>query len=593
MVKFLSKPNSNSTPGERSFFNRIENYFEEENEVYVYFEPAVGDLRPDYLLLSPNFGVIIVEIKDYKDITLKTISKSGDWEFLKYNQLTSISNPFDQLYQYWRRIQNRVNKCEFPEPIEIPITKIAAFTNISRDSDQALTIEKLSPRMIFCCFKETLGRNDNFKSFLNDLLPVNYQLDSTFFNILRANIIPTCRLPSVDQTNLKNFVKFDDKVKLLDDQQEQLAREIGEGHRLIFGVAGSGKTVLLIARARYLALKHPDWKILILCYNRLLRNLLFHLLNPLDFDADITISTFHSWARQFLLQDIDQFSKLYEEGEYNAKKKGKMNYFFQDFVPNLMLEKLKIEDETQLRYNAILIDEAQDFEEDWFRSIINVLDKDTNSLLITCDGLQGIYARKRFTWSSVGIQARGRVRRLEKSYRTPIEIGAVAQKVLPQSLTKLIGQFDEFLLTKQFIGKHGIVEIILCDSRDEEYMKLAEKINRLIKQKAKLLILFKRNQAKHNFDHPLFDYLKNFKISWRDLEKYNYESPGLLVGTLHGTKGLEFDTIIIPEIDTYKSDKERQLLYVGVTRSKERLILSANQANGGKEFVQIIKPLQT
>jgi hypothetical protein len=40
-------------------------------------------------------------------------------------------------------------------------------------------------------------------------------------------------------------------------RQENNARKIGEGHRIIYGVAGSGKTVLLIARAKWLLCSHP------------------------------------------------------------------------------------------------------------------------------------------------------------------------------------------------------------------------------------------------------------------------------------------------------------------------------------------------
>jgi superfamily I DNA/RNA helicase len=580
-------------PGERSFFYRIENYFAKESDVYVYFEPDINILRPDFLILSTKFGIIIVEVKDYFHKTLKIISKSGSWEIIKDGQNKLVSNPFDQIYQYWRAVKSIIDRSNFPEDVNIPIIRIVAFSQISNERETAKKIKHFLPKYIFLCFKEVVSRNDNFHRFLNDLIPCGYRLDPKYFKILRANIIPTCRLPAIGQGDLKKFLKPEDKIKLLDDEQEELARELGEGHRLIFGVAGSGKTILLIARARYLAIQHPEWKILILCYNRLLKNLLFHLLNPQDFEADITITTYHSWARHYLLSENDHFSRLYEEGEENAKKRGKMSIFFQEFVPNLLIDKLKAESEKKVLYDAILIDEAQDFEEDWFRSVIPLLNSETNSLLITCDGLQGIYARKRFTWSSVGIQARGRVKRFEKSYRTPIEIGMVAQKVLPESLTNLIGQFDEFIPTKEFIGKRGIVEIILSNSRQDEYMKLTEKIDRMLKQNARILILFKKNLIKRGFEHPLFEFLTNFGIEWKDLEKYNYETPGVLIGTLHGTKGLEFDTIIIPELDTYTSDKERQLLYVGVTRSKERLILSGNESNGGSKFIEIIKPLQT
>ena len=46
-----------------------------------------------------------------------------------------------------------------------------------------------------------------------------------------------------------------DIVRAMDLQQEQLARSMGEGHRVIHGVAGSGKTMILGYRARYGAVR--------------------------------------------------------------------------------------------------------------------------------------------------------------------------------------------------------------------------------------------------------------------------------------------------------------------------------------------------
>jgi superfamily I DNA and RNA helicase len=593
MENFLSIINSNSTSGERSFFYRIEDFFSEDDNVLGYFEPELNGFRPDFLLLSPNFGVIIAEVKDYLKKSLKTISKSGSWEMINDDEKISISNPFDQLYQYWRVVKDKINHSDFAANIDIPIIRLAVFSQISESSLLADKIRDLSPKKVYLCFKEVIGRNEKFSDFIKDILPHNFILDKNNFNILRGNIIPTCRLPTLDQANLKKNFESKDKIKLLDEEQEELARELGEGHRLIFGVAGSGKTILLIARARYLAIRNPTWNILVLCYNRLLRNLLFHLLNPQDYEADINISTFHSWARGYILSGNDDFSRIYEDAEAKAEQRGDLSEFFQEFVPKLLLEKLKTQDNNYFQYDAILIDEAQDFEEEWFKGIIELLNPKTNSLLITCDGLQGIYARKRFTWSSVGIQARGRVRRFEKSYRTPIEIGLIAQEILPPELRELIGKFDEFLPTKEYIGEHGIVELIVSESKEEEYEKLAKKIMRLRKQSQTILLLFKYNMAKRNYDHPMFGYLRKYNIKWKDLEDYNYESSDLLIGTLHGTKGLEFDTIIIPEIDSYKTNEDRQLLYVGITRSRKKLILSGNQLNGSKNIINSIKSFQT
>ncbi len=586
MAIFLSEPSETATSGERAFFNRIQSIFAEENHVIGYFEPDIGGLYPDFLLISPKFGITIVELKDYSGSFIKTISKTGKWERLKGDNIKLIENPFDQLHQYWRVVKDRVDKCHFSEELKIPINRLVVFSKISRDRQIATKIRKIAPVKINLCFRETLSREENFKKFLNDLLPVNFQLSEDQFKLLRANIIPTCRLPTIKQADLLKYFSPEDKIKLLDQEQEKFARKLGEGHRLMFGVAGSGKTVLLIARARILAKRHPDWKILILCYNRLLKNLLLKLLNPQDYEADITIKTFHGWARSYIFNFDNEIRSEYQEEKVKADKEDKLTLFFEFIVPKLLKQLFETLGDEKIYYDAILIDEAQDFEAEWFRCIMQVLNPKTDSLLITCDGLQGIYTRKKFHWSHAGIQARGRVKKFQKSYRVPIEIGTIAQKALPQNLKDLLDQFDEFMSTKEFIGIQGTVEIIVCKSREEEYIKLSEKIARYLKNPNEVLVLFKYNMAKREYSLPFFDHLKKREIEWKDLKDYNYQTPGLLIGTLHGTKGLEADTIIIPELDLYKSDKDRQLLYVGMTRTRKRLVLSYCGPTGLIEYLE-------
>ena len=577
MAKFLSEPTNNTTPGERSFFTRIEHFFRDNDEVLGYNEPDIRDFHPDFLLLSPKFGIIIVEVKDYSPSYLKTICKTGKWDYLKDDKIEQISNPFDQIHQYWRAVKDRINHSNFPEKIDIPIIRIVAFSQISKEGEIAKEIKQWVPNKIYVCFKEIVSRNTEFQGFLNDILPVNFSLSNDFFNLLHANIIPTCRLPTLKQSDLMTYFTPEDQIKLLDKEQEKFACTLGEGHRLVFGVAGSGKTIILISRARILALRHPNWKILVLCFNRLLKTQLFRLLNPQDYDADITISTFHSWARNYILSASNKFSQIYQEAERKAEREDKLTALFQTVVPQLLLQMLKDPGTRKNSYDAILIDEAQDFEQDWFRALIQVLDPKSDSLLITCDGVQGIYARKKFYWSDVGIQARGRVKKFAKSYRMPIEIGALAQKVIPQNIQDLLDKFDEFISIKEFAGTPGTVEISIATNRDEEYKQLTEKISRIMKQTQEVLVLFKYNIAKTNGNHLLIKHLKDSNIEWKDIKELNQKSNGLLVGTIHSTKGLECDTIIIPEVDKYLSQEDRQLLYVGMTRARKKLILSASK----------------
>ena len=61
-------------------------------------------------------------------------------------------------------------------------------------------------------------------------------------------------------------------------KQIQLARNVlHKGDRIVYGVAGSGKTVILMSKAIQLAEMHildPNYKILVVCYNKPLKELL-------------------------------------------------------------------------------------------------------------------------------------------------------------------------------------------------------------------------------------------------------------------------------------------------------------------------------
>ena len=53
----------------------------------------------------------------------------------------------------------------------------------------------------------------------------------------------------------------------LDIEQERLAANIRDGHRLFYGVAGSGKTLILLSRAKMKANLLLGHRVLVLCFN--------------------------------------------------------------------------------------------------------------------------------------------------------------------------------------------------------------------------------------------------------------------------------------------------------------------------------------
>lgn len=199
--------------------------------------------------------------------------------------------------------------------------------------------------------------------------------------------------------------------RILDLNQEEVAKKyVGHGHRILFGVAGSGKTVILIARARCQAMCHPEQQILVLCYNR---TLFCYIDDSLKAYPNIDVNTFHSWAQS-------EFSH------------------YQDFAEDERDKNLLIHLErkgVKKQYDCILIDESQDWDIAWFKAILLAAkDAEEGDMLIVGDGSQSIYARQQgFTWKACGIKAQGRVinRRGGKvdtfrNYRNTPEIVALA-----------------------------------------------------------------------------------------------------------------------------------------------------------------------
>ncbi len=85
------------------------------------------------------------------------------------------------------------------------------------------------------------------------------------------------------------------------------------------------------------------------------------------------------------------------------------------------------------RFHHVLIDEAQDFPTPALRFAVGLLVDGSDSLLAVADPVQNIFGSK-FTWKAAGIQAPGRTRWLDQSYRNTREILARGARV-PQLLS--------------------------------------------------------------------------------------------------------------------------------------------------------------
>ena len=83
--------------------------------------------------------------------------------------------------------------------------------------------------------------------------------------------IRTLLFPEIKVSCSDNQISTKELITALDAEQERFAKRVPYGHYMVTGVPGSGKTVLLLARAIHLVREHPEWKIKILTYNRSLK----------------------------------------------------------------------------------------------------------------------------------------------------------------------------------------------------------------------------------------------------------------------------------------------------------------------------------
>ncbi|MCC6157740.1 MAG: DEAD/DEAH box helicase [Deltaproteobacteria bacterium] len=163
--------------------------------------------------------------------------------------------------------------------------------------------------------------------------------------------------------------KLEDSIANLDNLQGQAVIETVEGVQRIRGLAGSGKTIVLALKAAYLHAQHPDWKIAVTFNTRSLKGQFRQLINTFTIEQTNeepdwdNIQVIHAWGapgggdRNGLYYVFSQLHGI-EYHDFNSARGqfGSRNEF--NGACERALQQIK---KSVGIYDAILIDEAQDF----------------------------------------------------------------------------------------------------------------------------------------------------------------------------------------------------------------------------------------
>ena len=141
--------------------------------------------------------------------------------------------------------------------------------------------------------------SDVFKKFSLRLLfgEETCRLSEEQISVCRSAFFPEIKIKTSNNDVIQG-------IKVCDAGQEEFAKNLPYGHSMVSGVPGSGKTVIMLARALYLAKENPNWQILIITYNKSLASRLNSRIHAISDELDflniphhnIKVLTFHQLA---------------------------------------------------------------------------------------------------------------------------------------------------------------------------------------------------------------------------------------------------------------------------------------------------------
>lgn len=206
-------------------------------------------------------------------------------------------------------------------------------------------------------------------------------------------------------------------------------------------------------------------------------------------------------------------------------------------------------------YDAIIVDEGQDFEDTWWIGLLDTLkSSDSGVFYVFFDDNQRIFTQL----SQVPMD--GAPLYLDENLRNTQHIH---ERLKPFSRDADI----------QCVGPEGRpVEIIAAKDKQAERRELQRVLHRLVNEEGvpaeSIIVLTPAGEKRSQWQND--DQLGNFILTW-DL---NTEMPmAARICTIHSYKGLESPVVILTELHALREEIANQLLYVGLSRARHHAVV--------------------
>lgn len=516
--------------------------------VTAYGTPKDGET--DFIVFHPHKGVLIIEVKG-GGIAFDPISDSWTSRDGNGNE-QEIKNPFRQatsskfaLIEYLKKDQ------EWPYLGLRPVFGHAVlFPDISNAS--ALIGPDRPPAIT-----GTQQHMSSFAGWIEDVFrywtgqPQNTsvtQLGTKGMDYVNRHFCSPKHAKPLLSIILKD--EEDRRIELTREQGLVIAALKQQRRAAIAGGAGTGKTILAVNKATELACQ--GLRTLLLCYNQPLADLINRSTASID---NLNAMSFHQLCSWFVgmakkESGVDFLQKARQENT------GKDDFDF--CFPLALAEAIEF---VKVKYDAVVIDEGQDFRDEYWLPIEILIEGGDKQLFVFYDNNQRLYTR------SSQIPIPGQPFILTRNCRNTDQIHALAYQYYtgPETETSSISGAD--------------VEILTGPSRAKQAATLHSHLtDLLVKEKiapGEICVLVPSQDAEQHISLLQTKPLPN-GVKWSKMEMGHPDK--VCIETVKRFKGLEATYIYIWGADEFDRAVDLELLYVILSRAKSRICLIGDEA---------------
>jgi len=482
-----------------------------------------GDGEADFVLLHPTHGLIVIEAKG-GSITIK----DGDWYTSNRGGLYPI-DPFEQavsskhaLVKYLRDAIPELPRIAAGHAVWFPKVKVSG--DLSAQAPDALVLDRTD-----------LSRAP---SAINDVVNhwnLHQAIDEQSIEAITDRLAPTV---TIRYTLADDVAEVEARQVELTEMQRRALAGLSRARRvLVYGGAGTGKTVLAGERARRLSA--DGFRVVLTCFNRPLGDAL-----AAEFASNVlvTAGSFHHLAHQWITDAGLEFPDEVPDG------------FWDDPAGELLLEAFTVRD---FAADAIIIDEGQDFDDSWFMALEGALENpDEGLFLVFADPHQAIY-RKNWEPPIDAVEYH-----LDINCRNTNQIAKVVARIYDDDLPSLgtDGPDPRFVPVESPEGIDKALKRLLHSLVNEGNLATDD-----------VVILTQKRATR--------DRLVGMTIAGHTLESVDDRTEGIAVETIHRYKGLEASAAIVI-LNRLEKERDKSLAYIGLSRPRAQLVIIGPQAVG-------------